>query len=107
MLLHLLRALLEHSAKDKFSFEFLFNPNTFLEATQGFHSDLAIEVPLNPTNGKLRLHTLGGRQVIFTKTRRTYTTVEHRVVELFKTLEKLIDNEAEVKTSAKAFSVRV
>ena len=53
MLLHLLRTLIEHSAKDKFSSKFLFDRNTFLEATQGFHSDSAIQVLLNPTNGKL------------------------------------------------------
>ncbi len=49
------------------------------------------------------IEQLEGRQVMFTKIRRTYTTAEHRVVELFETIEKLIENETEVKTSAKAF----
>jgi len=117
-LLHLLRASLEYSAKDRFSAEFLFDPKTFVEAAQRLRNDSAIEVLLNPANRKLRLYKLDeesfddvmekpdGTEEIITRTRRTYTTMEHRIVELFESLEKLIDHEAQGSASVKGVHMK-
>ncbi|KAM7210521.1 hypothetical protein V8F06_014094, partial [Rhypophila decipiens] len=117
-LLHLLRASLIYSGKDKFSSEFLFDPKDFTDATQRFCSDSAIQVLLNPANRKLRLYKLeeesfddviekaDGSEEITTKVRRTYITLEHRIVELFEILEKLIDHEADNHASAKGVNMK-
>lgn len=118
-LLHLLRASLEHSAKDKFSSEFLFEPKAFSEAAhERFRSNAAIGILLNTANRKLRLYKIeemtfddiverpDGTEEITTRTRRSYTTIEHRVVELFEALEKLIDHRAQANASAKGINIK-
>ncbi len=92
---------------------------TLEEPTRRFRSDSALKVLLNPKNRKLRLYPLkeesrketvvrpdGARETV-TKTVVTYTTVEDRLEELFKSLEKIIDHEAQAEASAKGVSLKL
>lgn len=118
-LLHLLRASLKHCRNDKFSSEFLFDEKSFQEPNVRFRNDSAIDALINGHNRELRLYKLtgksfvetvtwpDGRQETVTKTRSSYTTVEDRVVELFESLEKLIDHEAHCEASAKGVNMKL
>jgi len=117
-LLHLLRASLEHCRNDKFSSEFLFDAKAFQEPNARFRNDSAIEALINAKNRELRLSKRSqrsfdetvtwpdGRQETVTKTHSSYTTVEDRVVELFETLEKLIDHKAHSAASAEGVNMK-
>lgn len=119
-LLHLLRASLEHSLHDKFSSQFMFDPENggLEEPSRRFRSESALEVLLNTRNRKLRLYPLeeksrdetvvqpDGRRETLTKTVTTYTTVEDRVVEIYESLEKIIDHEAQAEASAEGANMK-
>lgn len=55
-LLHLVRASLEHSKKDKLSSVFLFKTSQIIEATQSHKPSSAMEVLLNKENLALKLY---------------------------------------------------
>ena len=117
-LLHLLRSSLEDYKVDGFRDELLFNAEDFEEPSVRFRTDSAFLALKNSSNRKLRLYKLkedvveeevewtGGRREIVTKTRTSYTTIEDRTVELFETLEKLIDYEAQSEASAKGVNIK-
>ncbi|KAK0724399.1 hypothetical protein B0H67DRAFT_640944 [Lasiosphaeris hirsuta] len=74
--------------------EFLFGRDGFVEATQRFRNDSAIEVLLNPTNRKIRLYTLEEE------------SFEDVVIELFESLEKLIGHESQGEAEAKGVNMK-
>ncbi|KAH6632434.1 hypothetical protein F5144DRAFT_490121, partial [Chaetomium tenue] len=119
-LLHMLRASLEQFKLDDCSSEFLFNESAFQPPPghQRFQAKTAILTLLNPSNRKLRLYKLkediteeivirpdGGCET-WTKVRTSYTTVEDRVSELFESLEKIIDHQAQGENSAKGLDMK-
>ncbi|KAK4448373.1 hypothetical protein QBC34DRAFT_327770 [Podospora aff. communis PSN243] len=117
-LLHLLRASLEHCRKDKFSAEFLFDAKDFREPHLRFRNDSAIEALVSTHNRSLRLYKLdeksfdetvewpSGKKETVTKTRTSYMTVEDRVLDLFESLEKLIDHESQGEAEAKGVNMK-
>jgi len=117
-LLHVLRSSLKHCGDDKFSDEFLFDAREFQEPKVRFRNDSAVSVLRNPSNRRLRLYKLSedsvdetvlwadGRRETVTKVRTSYTTVEDKTLELFETLEKLIDHEAQSEASAKGVNMK-
>jgi len=118
VLLHILRSTLEHCRNDKFSDEFLFDSREFQEPKVRFRNDSAVLALKDPSNRRLRLYKLkedivdetvqwpDGRRETMTKIRTSYTTVEDKILEIFETLEKLIDHEAQSEASAKGVNMR-
>ncbi|KAL8314645.1 hypothetical protein RB597_007099 [Gaeumannomyces tritici] len=108
-LLHLLRASLGHSQKDKFKSAFLFDESSFIEAEGHNNADSAIEVLINERNLRLPLYsersetvqseTSKGKfsksQLSATRTSKFYC-IQDRVEHLYGILEKMIDHQTAV-----------
>jgi hypothetical protein len=111
-LLHLVRASLEHDQKDVFKPYFLYNQGQLEECAATMHgSGAAAAVLFNPDNCSLRLYTESedtwdeeseqlkhgahGSKIVkevISKRRVTYYCLRDRVLEIFGTLEKMIDH---------------
>lgn len=118
-LMHLLRASLYHSKRDKFRTEFLFDESKLEESSNPLTLESALDVLLNPSNQKLELyprdeHTYtetksmanGSRETV-TKTVISHTTLKDRAEELYETLEKLIDHNARAEASYKGADAKL
>ncbi|KAK4171626.1 hypothetical protein QBC36DRAFT_90859 [Triangularia setosa] len=115
-LLHLVRASLEHCRSDKFSSEFLFDFEAFKESPTRFRSDSSLDVLLNKDNRSLWLYReektqektiiSSGRLTKQTETTATFTTLEDKIVELYESLEKLIDSQAHSAASSKGINAK-
>jgi hypothetical protein len=82
-LLHLLRTSLHLSSVDEFASEFLFDHSKFRESADPLKHKSALEVLLSKTNHKLPLYR---------EDETTSTTIQHRIEQLYETLEKLVDH---------------
>ncbi|KAJ5984630.1 hypothetical protein N7481_006729 [Penicillium waksmanii] len=96
VLLHLLRASLKHDSMDELSTEFLFNPEDLQEASENRKTFSAIKVLANQSNRRLPIYLEKGN----------YLRLEDRVVELYDTLEKIMDYEVGIATPSSAKSSR-
>ncbi|KAL8382179.1 hypothetical protein RB595_006117 [Gaeumannomyces hyphopodioides] len=103
-LLHLLRASLRQSRKDKFKGAFLFNESSFIEAKGHNNADSAIEVLINERNLRLPLYSERSEtvqsetskgQLSATRTSKFYC-IQDRVEHLYGILEKMIDHQTAV-----------
>jgi hypothetical protein len=111
-LLHLVRASLEHDQKDVFKPYFLYSPGQLKECATTLHgSSAAAAVLFNPDNCSLRLysesedtwdeeteqqkqgaHGTETVKKIVSKRKVTYYCLRDRVLEVFATLEKMVDH---------------
>ncbi|KAK3292379.1 uncharacterized protein B0H64DRAFT_419674 [Chaetomium fimeti] len=82
-LLHLLRTSLHLSSVDEFASELLFEHSKFQESPDPLKRSSAVKVLLSETNRRLPLYR---------EDEHTSTTVQHRIEQLYETLEKLVDH---------------
>ncbi|KAH6628463.1 hypothetical protein F5144DRAFT_594479 [Chaetomium tenue] len=94
-LLHLLRTSLHLSAVDEFASEFLFEHSKFQESTDPLKRSSALKVLLNEANRRLPLYREDAN---------TSTTVQHRIEQLYETLEKLVDHASHVEAAHKGIN---
>ncbi|KAK0721195.1 hypothetical protein B0T21DRAFT_48832 [Apiosordaria backusii] len=115
-LLHLVRASLEHCQSDKFSSEFLFDFKAFKEPATRFRSDSAVDALLDRDNRNLWLYReektqektiySSGRLMKQIEKTATYTTLEGKIVEVYESLEKLIDYQAHSAADSKGLNAK-
>ncbi|KAK4203407.1 hypothetical protein QBC40DRAFT_317133, partial [Triangularia verruculosa] len=119
VLLHLVRASLKHCQSDNFNSDFLFDFGAFREPPEDkrFRHKSALVALVDKENRKLPLYreektqektiTSHGRWTKQTETIATFTTLEDKIVEIYETLEKLIDFRAHSAASSKGINAKL